>query len=43
MPGETYIIILVPIGKTITGDFQTKSGLGQCSSGVSGTAYVIAC
>jgi hypothetical protein len=40
---QTYTIITVPAGKTITGDFQTKTGLGQCSSGVSGTAYVIVC
>ena len=26
--GETYIIIQVPSGKTITGDFQTKTGSG---------------
>jgi hypothetical protein len=41
--GQIYTIITVPAGKTITGDFQSKVGLGQCSSGVSGTAYVIAC
>jgi hypothetical protein len=41
--GQTYIIMQVPAGKTITGDFQVKTGLGQCSSGVSGTVYVIAC
>jgi len=43
VPGEVYFIIQVPAGKTITGEFQTKTGLGQCSSGVSGTVYVIAC
>ncbi|MGH9892297.1 MAG: hypothetical protein ACREA0_10005, partial [bacterium] len=43
MPGEFYIIIQVPANKTITGEFQVKTGLGQCSSSVSGTAYVIAC
>jgi len=41
--GQIYVIVTVPAGKTITGDFQNKNGLGQCSSGVSGTAYVIAC
>jgi hypothetical protein len=40
---QTYVIIQVPAGKTITGDFQTKTGLGVCTSGVSGTAYVIVC
>jgi hypothetical protein len=40
---QTYVIIQVPAGKTITGDFQTKTGLGVCASGVSGTAYVIVC
>ncbi len=43
VPGETYFIIEVPAGKTITGDFQNKTGLGQCASGVSGTVYVIVC
>ncbi len=43
VPGEVYFIIQVPAGKTITGEFQTKTGLGQCASGVSGTVYVIAC
>ena len=43
VPGELYVVIQVPVGKTISGDFQTKNGLGQCSSGVSGTAYLIAC
>jgi hypothetical protein len=41
--GQIYAIITGPAGKTITGDFQNKIGLGSCSSGVSGTAYVIAC
>jgi hypothetical protein len=43
VPGELYIIIQVPAGKTITGEFQVKTGLAPCSSGVSGTVYVIAC
>jgi hypothetical protein len=42
--GQIYTIITVPAGKTITGDFQSKIGLGaQCTGSVSGTAYVIAC
>jgi hypothetical protein len=41
--GQFYVIIEVPAGKTIQGDFASKLGLGQCSSGVSGPAYVIAC
>jgi len=41
--GQIYTIITVPAGKTITGDFQSKIGLGSCSAAVSGTAYVIAC
>jgi hypothetical protein len=43
--GQQYVIMEVPAGKTITGDFQTKVGLTvpKCTSGVSGTQYVIVC
>jgi hypothetical protein len=47
--GSDYVIIVVPAGKTITGDFQTKNLpspnplAGPCTGGVSGTQYVIHC
>jgi hypothetical protein len=43
--GQTYVIMQVPAGKTISGDFQTKLGLvvPKCVSGASGTAYLIVC
>jgi hypothetical protein len=43
--GQTYVIMQVPAGKTITGDFQTKLGLAvpKCTSAVSGTQYRIIC
>jgi hypothetical protein len=43
--GQTYPIILVPLGNSIVGDFQAKNGLTgpKCSSGVSGAAYLVVC
>jgi hypothetical protein len=47
-PSGDYVILVVPAGKTITGDFQTKNLptnplAGPCTGGVSGTQYVIHC
>jgi hypothetical protein len=47
-PSGDYVILVVPAGKTITGDFQTKNLpvnplAGPCTSGVVGTTYVIHC
>ena len=47
-PSGDYVIMTVPAGKTISGDFQTKNLpinplAGPCTSGVIGTTYVIHC
>jgi hypothetical protein len=47
-PSGDYVILVVPAGKTISGDFQTKNLpvnplAGPCTGGVSGTQYVIHC
>jgi hypothetical protein len=50
VPGADYVIITVPAGKTISGDFTTKNLptpnplAGPCTgSVVGGTNYVIHC
>lgn len=43
--GQTYPIILVPLGNSLLGDFQTKNidPVPKCALGPSGSAYVIVC
>jgi hypothetical protein len=45
--GRTYVIINLPAGKTITGDFQTKNGLAvpKCTTALNagGNQYLIIC